>query len=131
MPKLLPGCLAAILIIAASAALAAPRSDSADANVRESQQYEQLLCTNAAFRNKRIDEILIGAKHVEKEVDHAAAWKEFQAILQQEQPCTFLYWMNDLVAVNRRIHGTSIGILGITNRAGEWYVGRETARAGL
>jgi len=54
MPKLLPGCLAAILMIASSAALAAPRSDSADANVRESQQYEQLLCTNAAFRNKRI-----------------------------------------------------------------------------
>ena len=54
MPKLLPGCLAAILMIAASAALAAPRSDSAESNVRESQQYEQLLCTNAAFRNKRI-----------------------------------------------------------------------------
>ena len=54
MPKLLPVCLAAILMIAASAALAAPRSDSAESNVRESQQYEQLLCTNAAFRNKRI-----------------------------------------------------------------------------
>jgi len=54
MPKLLPGCLAAILTIAAGAALAAPRSDSAEQNVRESQQYEQLLCTNAAFRNKRI-----------------------------------------------------------------------------
>jgi hypothetical protein len=54
MPKLLPGCLAAILMVAASAALAQPRSESAQQNVRDSQQYEQLLCTNVAFRNKRI-----------------------------------------------------------------------------
>ena len=54
MPKLLPVCLAAILMIAASAALAAPRSDSAESNVRESQQYERLLCTNPSFRAKRI-----------------------------------------------------------------------------
>ena len=54
MPRLFPGCLAAILMIAASTAFAAPRSESAEQNVRESQQYEQLLCTNAAFRNKRI-----------------------------------------------------------------------------
>ena len=54
MPRLFPGCLAAILMIAASAALAQPRGAGPEQNVRESQQYEQLLCTNAAFRNKRI-----------------------------------------------------------------------------
>ena len=54
MPRLFPGCLAAILIIAASAALAQPRSAAPDQNVRESEQYERLLCTNPAFRNKRI-----------------------------------------------------------------------------
>jgi hypothetical protein len=54
MPKLFTSCLAAILMVAASVAIAAPRSDGAESNVRESQQYEQLLCTNATFRNKRI-----------------------------------------------------------------------------
>jgi len=54
MPRLFPGCLAAILMIAAGAAFAAPPSESAEDNVRQSQQYEQLLCTNVAFRNKRI-----------------------------------------------------------------------------
>ena len=54
MPRLFPVCLAATLIIAASAALAQPRGAGAEQNVRESQQYEKLLCTNAAFRNKRI-----------------------------------------------------------------------------
>jgi hypothetical protein len=54
MPKLLPGCLAAVVMIAAHLAFAAPPSESAEQNVRESEQYERLLCTNAAFRNKRI-----------------------------------------------------------------------------
>ena len=54
MPKLVPGCLAAVVMIAATLALAAPPSESSEQNVRESEQYERLLCTNAAFRQKRI-----------------------------------------------------------------------------
>jgi hypothetical protein len=49
-------CLVAIGVIAVGGAARAQSSagDSAQQNVRESQQYEQLLCTNAAFRAKRI-----------------------------------------------------------------------------
>jgi hypothetical protein len=54
MPKVFAGCLAAVVMIAADLAFAAPPSESAEQNVRESEQYEQLLCTNAAFRQKRI-----------------------------------------------------------------------------
>jgi peptide/nickel transport system substrate-binding protein len=75
-----------------------------------------------SFQNRRVDEILKGAKLVQKETDHAAAWKEFQVILYDEQPCTFLYWMNGLVAVNKRIKGTDIGILGTLHHAWEWDV---------
>ncbi len=40
---------------AAAAAWAQSRAgESAEQNVRESQQYEQLLCTNPAFRARRI-----------------------------------------------------------------------------
>ncbi len=49
-------CLAGMaLIIAAGTAAAQPAGDeSGQQNVRESQQYEQLLCSNPAFRAKRI-----------------------------------------------------------------------------
>ncbi|MBI1807034.1 MAG: hypothetical protein HYR76_08305 [Ignavibacteria bacterium] len=80
-----------------------------------------------SFRNKRVDEILAGTRRIVKETDHANAWKEFQTILQDEQPCTFLYWMNDLVAVNTRIQGIEMGILGIAYHAGDWYVGDQRA----
>ena len=48
--------LAAIGLIAAggSAQAQSAAGESAQQNVRESQQYEQLLCTNAAFRARRI-----------------------------------------------------------------------------
>lgn len=48
-------CLAAGLWIAASAmAFAQEPNESAQQNVRESEQYEQLLCTNQAFRARRM-----------------------------------------------------------------------------
>ena len=54
------GLLAGLVVAGWIAAAASPVSaqsggnESAAQNVRESQQYEQLLCTNVAFRNKRI-----------------------------------------------------------------------------
>jgi len=48
--------VAAIALAAATAGAAAQSKppESAQQNVRESQQYEQLLCSNPAFRQKRI-----------------------------------------------------------------------------
>ncbi len=49
-------CLAAagLIVAAATAAAQALPDQSADQNVRASQQYERALCTNPAFRAKRI-----------------------------------------------------------------------------
>jgi len=51
----LVGLVTAGLIAAAAPSSAqAPGNQSAEQNVRASQQYENLLCTNPAFRAKRI-----------------------------------------------------------------------------
>ena len=49
-------CLVAAGLIGAAASAWAQSKppESAEQNVRESQQYEQLLCSNPAFRAKRI-----------------------------------------------------------------------------
>ena len=56
MPGRMWVCLAAAGLIAASgSAWAQSRGhESAEQNVHESRQYEQLLCTNPGFRAKRI-----------------------------------------------------------------------------
>ncbi|MEK9136729.1 MAG: hypothetical protein AAB393_06360, partial [Bacteroidota bacterium] len=74
------------------------------------------------FRDKRIDRILAAVKGLQAEIDGASLWKEFQVIVHEEQPCTFLFWINNIVAVNKRVRGTSIGILGTTHRAWEWHL---------
>lgn len=56
MPGRMSICLAAAaLIVAAGTASAQSRpNETAEQNVRASRQYEALLCTNPAFRAKRI-----------------------------------------------------------------------------
>jgi len=47
--------LAAVLTVTAAAAWAqTPRNESAEQNVKESQAYERLICSNPSFRAKRI-----------------------------------------------------------------------------
>jgi hypothetical protein len=54
MPILTAGLLA--VSAAAWAQTQPPAAESAQQNVRESEQYERLVCTNAAFRAKRMQE---------------------------------------------------------------------------
>lgn len=81
------------------------------------------------FRNRRVDEILAGTRSLVREADGAGLWKEFQAIVHQEQPCTFLFWLNTNVGVNKRVRGTSIGALGTLHHAWEWYTEAPIAAA--
>ena len=45
---------AALIAAAGTASAQSPANESAEQNVRASQQYENLLCTNPGFRAKRI-----------------------------------------------------------------------------
>ncbi len=76
----------------------------------------------AGFRNKRVDEILAATQSFRKESDGAPLWKEFQVIVHNEQPYTFLFWIHNIVAVNNRLKNTHIGELGVTHKAWEWTV---------
>ena len=45
-----------IVVAASPASAQSPGNESAAQNVRESQQYEQLVCSNPAFRERRMRE---------------------------------------------------------------------------
>ena len=78
------------------------------------------------FRNARIDALLAKARGLARETDGADLWKEFQVIVQQEQPCTFLFWINTITGVNKRVGGVDIGVLGTTHHAWDWTPGGST-----
>jgi peptide/nickel transport system substrate-binding protein len=73
-----------------------------------------------SFRDPHVDRILKATESVGKESEAAPFWKEFQVILAEEQPCTFLFWENNVIGVNKRVIGTNFSILGTTYRAWEW-----------
>ena len=56
MPRLLPFVVAAVLMLASAGRASAqtPPDPGAAANVRQSEQYEQLLRSNPGFRAKRM-----------------------------------------------------------------------------
>jgi peptide/nickel transport system substrate-binding protein len=76
-----------------------------------------------AFSNPRVTELLKLGLSVANERDAGPFWKELQLILHQEQPCTFLYWIKDIVGVNPRLRNTSINVLGVTDRMWDWTIG--------
>ena len=72
-------CLAAIamLVVQGTAWAQTPKNESAQQNVKESQQYESLVCSNPGFRAKRIAQELrvTGAKRVIIAMQHSAKGK--------------------------------------------------------
>lgn len=49
-------------------------------------------------------------------------WGEFSRILQRDQPITFLFWQEQLSAVNERIQGVEMDIRGKLVTAPEWWI---------
>jgi len=48
-------------------------------------------------------------------------WREIQALIHADQPCCFLYWRDELVALNGHIEGATIDTLSPYARLGEWW----------
>lgn len=79
------------------------------------------------FQNERVTELLKLGLHAPNDREAGRFWKEIQAILHQEQPCTFMYWVKDIVGVNRRLKNTNVTMLGILDEMWEWKLGDPNA----
>lgn len=60
-----------------------------------------------------------------KESDAAKArqiWNDFQQVVYDDQPYTFLYWMDEIVAINGRFENTSIDLISPYHHLEAWSV---------
>ncbi len=78
---------------------------------------------STGFQNARVTELINLGMNVQDERDAAPYWKELQEILHNEQPCTFMYWIKEIVGVNRRVKNTNVNILGVLDNMWEWKIG--------
>ncbi|MBC8042785.1 MAG: ABC transporter substrate-binding protein [Rhizobacter sp.] len=86
-----------------------------------SSDLKQSTYNDVGFQNKRVDELIaLGGKEASRE-KAAPYWKEFQQIIYDEQPCTFLYWQTTTVfGFNRRIEGEEVNIISPFYNIEEW-----------
>ena len=66
------------------------------------------------FQNQRVD-YLIDKIYISNREDATALYKEFQEIIHDEQPCTFLYWYSNIIGYNLRLKGVNPTILDFYN----------------
>ncbi len=75
-----------------------------------------------SYQNAEVDEIL---DEISNETDQEKLnefYKKFQNIIYEDEPVTFLYWVDNIVAYNSSIENININPLGAIHHCWEWTV---------
>lgn len=74
-----------------------------------------------SYANPEVDR-LIEAGEVETDPEKAnAIWHEVQALIYEDQPYTFLYWVNNLMGIHRRFEGVEANLLTAVYGLERWW----------
>ena len=57
-------------------------------------------------------------------------WKQYSEIIHQDQPYTFLYYLNERVGVNKRLRGVEADARGHLISAAGWWIPEDMQRRG-
>jgi len=74
------------------------------------------------YCNEKVDALIDKGLNTPNPKDAAPIWKEMQAQIYEDQPYLFLWWMDEIVAINNRFENTHIDMLSRLNRLHEWEV---------
>jgi peptide/nickel transport system substrate-binding protein len=105
---------------------AMPVSEPDAYQVWHSSQSANNGSNHVSYKNARVDQILEQYRREFDEQKRIALYREFQQILSDEQPYTFLFVGKSVVAVQRRIHGVEVLPVGLNPI--EWWVPRALQR---
>ena len=75
-----------------------------------------------SYSNPEVDTLIEKGLRTPIPEESAPIWKEMQAKIYADQPYTFLWWMDEVIAVNSRFENTSIDVLSPFGRLHEWSV---------
>jgi peptide/nickel transport system substrate-binding protein len=89
-----------------------------------SQAEIEQSANRSGVRNPRIDAAIERGAAATDEDGQRAAWRELTQVMQQEQPVTFMFWLNDIAGVRSNVHGVSMDPRGQLRTIAEWAVTR-------
>jgi len=76
----------------------------------------------SSYQNKEKDSILDSLQHRLNEPEKIRLYKEIQNIFYKDDPVTFLYWFDNIIAYNKRISKIDFSMLGFVKNAWDWKV---------
>lgn len=72
----------------------------------------------ASFRNEKLDKLL---DEINLDLDGAPEkLKKVQNILHEEQPVTFLFWVDNIIAYNNNLENVKVNPLGVMQKCWQW-----------
>lgn len=81
-----------------------------------------------SYQNPDVSRWLAAADAATDPAAAAAAWHQLQAGIYQDQPWTFLYWVDDLVATDKRFEGPRHDVLFPWRHTEQWSVPPEKVK---
>lgn len=74
------------------------------------------------FRNPQADLLLDEIEKTSSSESKNQLYKKLEQLLYNEQPVTFLYWIDNIVAFNKRIQNIDVNPLGVVHHCWKWTV---------
>ena len=74
------------------------------------------------YSNPQVDQLIADALEEPDDAKSNAMLKEAQRLVYEDQPYTFLYWMDEIVAVHSRFKDVRVDILSQYRRMDAWWV---------
>ncbi len=78
----------------------------------------------ASYKNNTVDKYLEKYENVKSEKLKSELAKKIQALIHKDQPVTFLYWIQNLIAYNKRIQNVKITPLEPIHYSWNWSVNK-------
>ncbi len=75
---------------------------------------------SSAFQHQRLDEVIAKLNTPLENSESTKLWHEYQKILHEEQPRTFLYYFDELEGFNKRIKNVEVNMLAVLYNAFDW-----------
>ena len=83
-------------------------------------QFQGKLICYYYYKNDEKDYILEQLQTNLPEKEKIKLYKDLQDIFYEDQPVTFLYWFDNIIAYNKKISRINFSILGLVKNAWEW-----------
>lgn len=84
--------------------------------------FEETPLNFASYRNSKVDSLFDKLEKINSSKEKTEIYKNIQTILNDEQPYSFLYWVDNISAHNKRVKNVSISPLGPMHGCWDWSI---------